>query len=461
MAKQKNDTPALILALLVTLGLLGGGAWWVIHQFWPGDVSGPSVSGRSSDPGLSKGSKSLISTPATNQKQAGMDAYGRGNYAEAAQQFEASLQQQRNDPETLIFKNNALAAGGASIEIGASLPVATDQNAALEMMRGIAQAQDEINRAGGINGQKLFVWLADDQNNGPTAEKVAQEFSKNQSIVAVVGPYSSGVSLATSEVYKNGKLAAISPVSTSVELSNKSPYFFRTVPSDYIAARALAEYSLNKIQRKKAAVYFNPQSPYSQSLKGEFTTAFSLGGGQVVSETDLSQGGFSASQSLQTARQQGADVVVLLPNSGTLNQALQVVAVNKNELPMLGGDDVYSPTTLEVGGAPAQGLVVAIPWHIDASPDASFPQRSNQLWGAPVNWRTALSYDAVEAIAAAARISPSREGVQKALADPNFQTNGASGTIRFLPSGDRNATIQLVDVEPGNGPGGYSFVPLP
>ena len=470
---QKNDTPALVLALLVTLGLLGGGAWLLAKQFGGGGSpigglpglpqSGGQAAGNrgSGTVVLSSGDRSLINAPATSQKQAGLAAYSQGNYSEAAQQLQASLQQRPNDPEAVIFRENALAIAGPTLTIGASLPITSDQNAALEMMRGIAQAQREINSAGGINGQKLLVTLADDRNDNATAEQVARSFGKDQSVVGVVGPYSSGVSIATLEAYQAAKLPNISPVSTSVELSNASPYFFRTVPSDYIAARALAEHALNQLQRQRAVVYFNSGSAYSQSLKGEFTTAFSLGGGQVVSEVDLSQGGISIGDTLNNAQQQGADVIVLLPNSGTLNKALQVVTVNQQALPIVAGDDVYSPITLEVGRAPAEGMVVAIPWHIDASPNPNFPASSRSLWNATVNWRTALSYDAVQAIAAGLRNDPSRDGVQQALKSPTFQTDGASGAIRFLPSGDRNASIQLVTVQAGSGPGGYVFVPLP
>ena len=408
---------------------------------------------------LSNGDRSLITASATPQKQAGLTAYAQGDYPQAAQQFQASLQQSPNDPESVIFRENALAIGSSTLTIGASLPITSDQNAALEMMRGIAQAQKEINSSGGINGQKLLITLADDNNDNATAQQVAQGFGQDASVVGVVGPYSSGVSIATLDAYKAAKLPNISPVSTSVELSNASPYFFRTVPSDYIAARALAEYALSQLQRQRAIVYFNSDSAYSQSLKGEFATAFSLGGGQVISEVDFAQSGLNLSSTLSSAQQQGADVIVLLPNSGTLNQALQVIAVNQKALPILGGDDVYSATTLEVGQAAGEGMVVAIPWHIDASPDPSFPGSSRNLWNATVNWRTALSYDAVQAIAEGLRTNPSREGVQQALKSSNFQTNGASGAIRFLPSGDRNASIQLVTVKPGSGPGGYTFVP--
>ncbi|NJN30450.1 MAG: ABC transporter substrate-binding protein [Synechococcales cyanobacterium RM1_1_8] len=471
---QKNDTPALILALLVTLGLLGVGGWLLAGQFGlrgggpsTGGIGQGILGGGTSDPQptgpvtLSRGSVSLLPNPSP-AKQAGLAAYGQGNYPEAAQQFGVALQAQRNDPEALIYQQNALAQAGQTLALGAALPVATDENAALELMRGIAQAQQEINQAGGINGSKLVLVLADDRNNPTSAQAVAQAFAQDSSILGVIGHYASDISLDTLQTYEAAKLPTISPVSTSIRLSNASSYFFRTVPSDYIAARALAEHSLSKLQRQRAVVYFNSQSAYSQSLKGEFATAFSLGGGQVLSEVDLSQSSFSPANSLASAEQQGADVIVLLPNSGTLNKALQVVTLNQKKLPILAGDDVYSPTSLEVGGANGQGMTVAIPWHIDASPNASFPQASRNLWYATVNWRTALSYDAVQAIAAALAIgTPSREGIQQAFKSPNFQANGASGTIRFLPSGDRNASIQLVTVEPGNGPGGFSFVPLP
>ena len=58
--------------------------------------------------------------------------------------------------------------------------------------------------------------------------------------------------------------------------------------------------------------------------------------------------------------------------------------------------------------------------------------------------------------------NPTRTGVQQALSAPDFTPQGATGVIRFLPSGDRNQPLQLVTIEPGNTSGlGYDFVPVP
>jgi len=277
-----------------------------------------------------------------------------------------------------------------------------------------------------------------------------------------VGPYASDVTLAAGSVYNSGQLVAISPISTSVKLSGFSRYVLRTVPSDYVAARALANYMTTKLQKNNAAVFFNSQSGYSQSLKSEFVTAVSLGGGQVAGEYDLSDPGFSAAKSIKEASDRGVDVLMLATNTGELDKALQVVQVNNKRLPLLAGDDVYAPKTLEVGGGAAAGMVVAVPWHIGANPNSEFVRQSGQLWVGDVNWRTALAYDATVALIAAIERSPTRAGVQQALLSPNFAVPGASGNIRFLPSGDRNAPVQLVQIVPGQRSGtGYDFVPLP
>lgn len=220
---------------------------------------------------------------------------------------------------------------------------------------------------------------------------------------------------------------------------------------------------ITKLKQQNVAVFFNSKSSYSQSLKSEFVTAVSLSGGQVKSEFDLSQPNFSAAKSIEQATKQQVKVLMLASNTDTLDKALQVVQINRKQLALLAGDDAYTPKTLEVGGESAVGMVVAVPWHIDAQPNSVFARTSRSLWdGATVNWRTALAYDATEALIKAIERNPTRTGIQQALSSPDFSPTGASGSIRFLASGDRNSSVQLVKIVPGNRSGtGYDFVPVP
>ncbi|MEG4232386.1 ABC transporter substrate-binding protein [Microcoleus sp. Pol11C3] len=472
---QKNETAVLVLSLLITIGLAGAGIWWLTSRgginaggsspqnqtFSKSPTGNSPQSEQAIGQRLSAGQKLLIPEQATTTKQAAVQAIASGNYNAAISDLQASLNTNRNDPEALIYLNNARIGNQKSYTIAVAVPIGSDINGAQEMLRGVAQAQNEINQSGGINGTRLKVLIANDDDNPQTASQIASALANNSEILGVIGHFSSDATLAASKIYQQNQLVAISPISTSVQLSGIGSNIFRTVPSDRFAANSLSRYMLTKLQKKKAAVFFNSASNYSKSLKSEFTTALYGDGGQVVSEFDFAKGNFNATESFKIAIAQGAEVIMLAANTATLDQALQVVQVNAKRLPLLAGDDVYTAKTLQIGGAGATDMVLAVPWHILADPQSNFPQTSKQLWNAEVSWRTALAYDAATALIAGLGRNPTRTGIQQALSASDFSAKGASGPIRFLPSGDRNRAVQLVTVKPGNRTSyGYEFVPI-
>ncbi|WP_019504839.1 bifunctional serine/threonine-protein kinase/ABC transporter substrate-binding protein [Pleurocapsa sp. PCC 7319] len=411
---------------------------------------------------FSQGEKILISQTSTPEKQMAVASFVQGDYERAESSLLASLETVANDPEALIYLNNSRIGQEKSYSIAVSIPIGSDVNAAQEILRGVAQAQERVNQAGGIDGIPLKVQIINDDNDPEIAQQIAKTLSQDREILGVVGHYASDVTLATTKIYQADQLVAISPISTSVKLSNLSPYLFRTVPSDYLAGRGLAEYMLENLQQKNVAVFYNSQSNYSESLKSEFDAAVALGGGRVVNTFDLSDANFNAANSFQQAVAEGAEVIMLAANTGTLDKALQVVQVNRQQLTLLGGDDVYTPKTLQIAGEFAEDMVLAIPWHIKSNPDTEFVQDARQLWGGAVNWRTAMAYDAALALITAIDRSPNptRISIQKTLSDSDFSTAGANSQVSFLPSGDRLSNIQLVKIQSSNNNFGYEFVPI-
>jgi branched-chain amino acid transport system substrate-binding protein len=471
---QKNETPVLILSLLVTLALIGGGLWWLGNRFNFGGFgeggtavqsggNGTASRPRSLRDRLSAGERLLVAEGATTAKEAGISALANANYDQAVVELEQHLQERenRNDPEALIYLNNARIGNQPSYTIAVSVPLANSPNPALEILRGVAQAQDEINQAGGINGTPLRVVIASDDNDPNVVEEVAKSLVNDASVLGVVGHFGSEASLAGAAVYEQGGLVMVSPTSTTVQLSNQGSHVFRTVPSDRFTASTLASYMVDSLGQQNAIVYYNSDSDYSTSLKNQFVTALSTGGGQVVEEFDVFASSFNARNTLQQADQRGAEVLVLATNTPTLDQALQVIRENRGQRLILGGDSLYNPRVLEEGQIDAEEMVVAVPWVISPNFRSPFVATSQQLWGGDVNWRTAMAYDAVQVLTEGLRNNPTRQGIQQALANPNFELQGATGTIRFLSSGDRNQPMQLVTVQPGNRSGyGYDFVPV-
>jgi branched-chain amino acid transport system substrate-binding protein len=466
---QNKENLILLLSLLITTSVIAGGLWWLLGNKKSLNISDnipksdrPTIV--ATDTVASKpstGDEILFQRDLNPEKQAAAKAIAEQNYPEAESLFKQSLSKQPNDPEALIYLNNARIGKSKAYNIAVSVPIGTEETSAKEILRGVAQAQSTINQRGGINNVPLKVVIVNDNNDPQTAEQVAQELVENNDILGVVGHFSSGMTLASAPIYQKNKLVVISPSSTAVEISNAGDYIFRTVPSDRFTSSALAQYFLDRLKLHQAAIIYNSQSAYSRSLQETFSTDLASNGGEVVTEVDLSENNFNPAETLTTVQEQGAEALVLLNDSTTVDRAYLLMQLNNRKLPLLGGDSLYRPQTLQIAGKTAQGLVVAVPWHALGSPNTEFPAAARRLWGGDVNWRTAMAYDATQALAEGLAKNPSRSGIQVTLSQPSFNVLGASGSIKFLKSGDRNAAVQLVEVQPGDRSSyGYDFVPL-
>ncbi len=397
-------------------------------------------------------------------KQDGIEYLAAGNYAQAVSALAAARQADLSDPETLIYLNNARIGTDKSYQVAIAVPLGANVVQALELLRGVAQVQDTVNGGGGINGVKLKIAIVDDNNTPAIAQQLATSLANDASILAVIGHSNSDTSMAAAQVYKDRQLVMISPTSSAVKLSNFDRYIFRTVPSDRMTAQALGNYMLQRLKKRKAAVFFNAASEYSQSLKQEFKEALFYNNVELVQEVDLTRPDFDADMAMQTAIAQGVEVLMLAPDSKALDRAFQIIQLNRRRLQVLAGDTAYNPTLLKLVGDQAVGMVVAVPATVQFSP---FQQQFGQLWGGKVvpSWRSALAYDSTQALVAALRKNPTRQGLQRTLALPTFTAPGAKGSVSFLGSGDRKGNVQLMTVVPTptkpNGSPTYNFRTLP
>ncbi|HEY9702913.1 MAG TPA: ABC transporter substrate-binding protein, partial [Allocoleopsis sp.] len=343
---NNKETQILIISLIATLGIVGLGIGIFRDKMFPGQNS--TQTGQNSTPATNKstddnaqiifttGEKELIKT--TEAKTKGITAFASGNYDEAKNQFEISLKQQKNDPEALIYLNNSRIGKNDSYTIAIIAPVSSKPNEAPEILRGIAQGQNNINNSPQkINGKYLKVLIVDEGNNAKKAEQAANLLIEKKEVLGVVGHWSSGVTLAAGQVYQSNKLVAISPTSTSVKLSGFGNFIFRTTPSDQFAGTALANHSIKKLNKRKAVIFYDSTSDYSKSLKSVFTTGLYGDGGEVITEFDLHDTNFNAFNSLQKAKQKGAEIIMLIPSSDQpiLDKALKVAKANEEQLPIL------------------------------------------------------------------------------------------------------------------------------
>ena len=464
MAKSSKETIALVATLLITAGVAGGG-WFLFSKISNSPTSSPSsqppqgnIAAR-----LSNGEKILIAADTNPNKQAGVEAIANNDFSTATTKLATSLQDNPNDPEALIYLNNAKVGGKNALKIAVSIPIGSNLNVAKEILRGVAQAQDEVNQSGGINGSPLKVTIASDDNDGEIVKQVATEFVKDSSILAVVGHNASNASLIAAPIYQSGGLVMVSPTSFANNLSGIGSYIFRTVPNIKVMAILLSQHIIDKERKAKIAICFDSQAPDNVSFKDEMLAAFLSRGGKFSTiSCDFSSPTFNPSAAISEAIADGADSMLLAPHIDRLDKALELARDNQGRLALFGSPTLYTFKTLQTGQLNVNGLVIPAAWHPTAFPGVSYASNASKRWGGDVNWRSATAYDATQAIVAGLRQNASRDGLQKTLSNPNFSAIGAGEQIKFQPSGDRNSAGILIKIIPGKRSGtGYDFLPIP
>jgi branched-chain amino acid transport system substrate-binding protein len=407
---------------------------------------------------ISAGEQALITADATPQKQQGVEALAKQDFALAKSQFERSLAQFPNDPETLIYLNNAKA-GSYTLTIAVSVPISSNLNVAQEILRGVAHVQNQVNQTGGIGGRSLKVLIADDANDPELAQRIATELAKNPAVVAVVGHNASNASLAAAPIYQQAGLVMISPTSSSEKLSGFGNAILRTIPSTYFMAAPLVEYVVKTEGKTKIATCADSGALDNMAFRDAFAAALTRDGGQLVPIVcDLNQPDFNPVAVLQQASRSGVQGILVMPHIDRLDKALNLAEQNQGKIPLYTSSTMYTIKTLQVGKGNVAGLTLPVVWHPQQVPNAPFPIQAQKLWGGTVNWRTAMAYDATQAIATGLAQATTRSALLTALRDPGFSATGASGPIKFLLSGDRQIDPILVKVAPTAA--GYEFVPL-
>jgi branched-chain amino acid transport system substrate-binding protein len=466
---------------------------------------------------ISEGEEVLNYSQSFNKKK-GAEYFAQCDYQKALLRFKDAWQQDRLDPETLIYLNNALLEATKkpyyTIAVAVSIPKNQnssndddDDSRAKEMLRGVAQLQTKINlgllndndpflkyfpdqnfiNKKAINGKGLKVVITNDENKELLAKKIASSLSQRPEILGVVGHYPSEMTVATVDIYKENNLVLISPGSTTSELT-KYPRknFLRTVFSSEQQSPAIAKF-LQEKSIKKVVGFYSEGSPFSESFFNSFKTIFTSPpfSGTVVKLDEFDLGNnFDEKEAIQELRKRQGKItetigLVLSPKAigDAQGDAIRLIKLNNSQNWVIGSWGLRSPRTLEQidNLQPFQKFVIAVPWDSLTSPNKNFLKDAKILWTTTsVNAITALSYDATLALTKALEKAntPTRINIREQLKSPEFLvTKGATGTIKFDENGDRekfdengdpqNPSVEFVHiVECRTLSSDFAFVPI-
>ncbi|MBD2143350.1 ABC transporter substrate-binding protein [Anabaena sp. FACHB-1250] len=472
--RQIMKIPVTFVALTTVVSVFGFGIYQQLSRTCPpGEKKELGVFCVVDNSKISRGERTLFPNNNNPSRDQGIAAFKNGNYQEAAKLFQQAIEAKQKDPEVVIYYNNARARQQDSpFILAVVVPIGTNPNDAQEILRGVAQAQNQFNDNKGLNNRFLEIVIANDDNT-KSAQQVAQQLVKDDSILGVIGHNSSDATKEALPEYEKAGLAIISPTATSVFL--KRSVFFRTVSSDASAGKKLAEYTFNNLKLKRAVIFANPNSPYSNSIREVFTNRFEKLGGEVVRKPliNLTDPNFDTRSEISAtvySRDKFAQAAILFPDTQSTDTAIKIATeiTRRNarlkddpqsgrvkELKMLGGGSLYGNETLDKGGNNVEGLIVAIPWFRESSPAIAFAERSEQEWGGGISWRTATSFDATQAFIKALSNNATRTNLLEKLPSIKLDSNETSGyQLKFTEEREREGQSILVQVKDGK------FVPI-
>ncbi|MEZ4462125.1 MAG: ABC transporter substrate-binding protein [bacterium] len=133
-----------------------------------------------------------------------------------------------------------------SLNFGVIMPLTGDEAGfGLPLVNAMKLAQADVNKIGGVNGQKVGLIICDSLNSAEGAVAAAQHLTQNARVPVVIGSDSSGQTIeVATQVTIPAEVVQISPSATAGAISTLADnnLLWRTCPSDNAQGAALAKY---------------------------------------------------------------------------------------------------------------------------------------------------------------------------------------------------------------------------
>jgi branched-chain amino acid transport system substrate-binding protein len=246
----------------------------------------------------------------------------------------------------------------AQIKIGVGAPI-TGPNASYgaQIKNGVEQAVEDINAAGGINGQKLQIVIGDDVSDPKQGVSVANKFAA-EGVKFVVGHFNSGVSIPASEVLQDAGIPIITPAATNPTFTERGMWnTFRTCGRDDQQAAIAGAYLVEKYKGKKVAIVHD-KTPYGKGVADETKKVINAKGLNEVMYEGINPGEKDFSALVSKLKQAGVDLVYwggLHTEAGLIIRQMRDQGLNAQ---FMGPDGMVSSEFASIAGPGAEGTLM-------------------------------------------------------------------------------------------------------
>lgn len=324
------------------------------------------------------------------------------------------------------------------VAIGYQAPL-TGENAQYGILfrNSATMAVEEFNKSGKLPGTTVVLKFEDSKGDAKEGVNIARKFADDAQVVGVIGDFSSTVSMAAAQVYKDAKLPQLSQTASHPDYVKISEWQFRNITTQAQEGPFVAKWALANPAQKRFAIV-GIQNDWGQSAVKNFADAVSAGGGEVVATEFFNPGNRDFRAILTKVAREKPDAVYMAmfyeDGAAFLQQRLQLGL----KAPVYATSSLYSPKVIELAGPAANDLLLSTTFVINnpASQVQAYVKEYRERYKSDPDQFAAQAFDAtnimLDAIVRAGGANATRAKVRDALAQTkNFP--GVTGDTTFDP----------------------------
>jgi branched-chain amino acid transport system substrate-binding protein len=227
-------------------------------------------------------------------------------------------------------------------------------------LEGMKMAVEEINTGGGVNGRKIEIIEADNRGDKQEGASVTQKLISRDNVVAIVGDPTTGITKVAAPIAQKAQVVLLSAGSTGPGVVENGDFIFRDTLLDSVAIPACIDFFARDLGYRKVAVITSDNNDYSVGFSQTFRDAAKGKGIEIVAEEKVKDGDKDFSAQITNIKAKKPDVIFF---SGYYTEGALIMKEARKQglkVNMFGGDGLFSPKFIELGGAATEGTMAAL-----------------------------------------------------------------------------------------------------
>ena len=338
-----------------------------------------------------------------------------------------------------------------SIRIGFNAPLtgfaAADGNSALV---GAQLAVEQVNAAGGIDGDDIELVVYDDQASPKEAAPLAVKMTTQDEVTAGISGSYSGSTRAAATIFQENGVPYISAYAVHPDITRAGDHVFRTSFMGEVQGRAGAKL-IGEMMGLKRVALITLNNDFGKSLATGFKEKAADFGIEITGESEYSIKDREFGPIVSKVKADNPDAIYASGYFFTAGPLVRQIRAAGIAAPVIGQEGYDSQKFIEIAGPDAEGVIITTSLDRDSSNPITqaFIKGFEDKAGYPTDMVAASAHTAVLVMAEALKKAGAgdRAALRDAIAESSV--DASTGHISFNALGEVKKDVQIQVVKDG------------